>query len=60
MLGFMIPGIDIAAHIGGFVGGLLITSALGIKYKSSTSDKINGSILSIIYFVFLLYIAFMR
>lgn len=60
MLGFIIPGIDIAAHIGGFVGGLLITSALGIKYKSSTSDKINGSILSAIYFVFLLYIAFMR
>ena len=60
MLGFMIPGIDIAAHIGGLVGGLLITSALGIKYKSSTSDRINGSALTIIYFIFLLYIAFMR
>ena len=37
VIGFMTTGIDNAAHVGGLVGGLLITMALGVKYKSSTS-----------------------
>lgn len=58
MLGFMIPGIDNAAHIGGLIGGLLITMGLGIKYKSSQSEKINGWVLTTIFTSFLLYMAF--
>ena len=57
-LGFMLSGIDNAAHIGGLVGGLLITMALGIKYKSNISEKVNGIILTVIYLGFLLYISF--
>ena len=57
-LGFMLSGIDNAAHIGGLVGGLLITMALGIKYKSTISEKTNGIILTVIYLGFLLYISF--
>ena len=57
-LGFMLSGIDNAAHIGGLVGGLLITMALGIKYKSNVSEKVNGIILTVIYLGFLLYISF--
>ena len=34
LIGFMTPGIDNAAHIGGLIGGILITMALGLKYKS--------------------------
>ncbi len=60
MLGFMIPGIDIAAHIGGFAAGLLITTALGIKYKSTISDRINGLVLLSIYTAFLIYISFIK
>ena len=52
------PGIDNFAHIGGLVGGLLITSALGIKYKSSTSQMVNGWILSAIYLGFIIFMAF--
>ena len=60
MLGFMIPGIDIASHIGGLVAGLLITIALGIKYKSTNFDRLNGTILLFIYTIFLIYISFIK
>lgn len=59
-LGFMFNGIDNAAHIGGLLGGGLITVALGLKYKTTSSERINGIILTIIYLSFLLYICFMR
>lgn len=56
-LGFMIPGIDNFSHIGGLIGGILITIAVGIKYKTSNFERINGVIMSIIYLVFLLYMS---
>lgn len=58
LLGFLSSNIDNAAHIGGFIGGLLITMAVGVKYKSTKAEKMNGIILSFILTVFLLYTAF--
>lgn len=55
IFGFMITGVDNAAHIGGLVGGILISMACGVKYKSKSSEKINGTILSIILVLFLAY-----
>lgn len=55
LLGFMMPGVDNAAHIGGLIGGLLIMIGVGIKYKSTTFEKVNGFIVSLIYISFLLY-----
>lgn len=60
IFGFMDPRIDNAAHIGGLIGGYLTTMALGIKGKSSTSDRINGIIVLTIYFAFMIYIVFFR
>lgn len=57
-LGFLDSSIDNAAHIGGLVGGYLATMALGIKGKSSKSDKINGTIVLTIYIAFMVYILF--
>lgn len=57
-LGFLIPGVDIGAHIGGLIGGVLVSKAVGVKYKSTKSDIINGIILSIIFISFLTYLAF--
>lgn len=58
LVGFMNSGIDNFAHIGGLIGGVLITSAVGVKYKSSKSEIINGIILSIIFISFMIVLAF--
>lgn len=59
IIGFMSNGqIDNYAHIGGLVGGALITMALGVKYKSTVSDRVNGWIVSMILVAFLLFVAF--
>ena len=57
-LGFLDSSIDNAAHIGGLVGGYLSTMALGIKGKSSKSDRINGTIVLVMYLAFMIYVLF--
>ena len=59
-IGFIIPNIDVSAHIGGLVGGILSTMALGIEKKSTKQEKINGTICLIILIVFLSYLLFFR
>ena len=54
-IGFMIPNIDNACHIGGLIGGILISMAVGVKYKSNKKDIINGIIMSLIFIGFLVY-----
>ncbi len=59
VLGLVAGGrIDNFAHIGGLIGGVLMTMALGVKYKSTKSEKINGWIVSILLILFLLFIAY--
>ena len=55
LIGFSVAGINNLAHIGGLIGGLLITMALGVKYKSNKSDIINGIIMTLIFLSFLIY-----
>ncbi len=54
-IGFASHGIDNAAHIGGLIGGALASIALGVKYKSSNFEKINGWIVLAILVAFLSY-----
>ncbi len=60
VLGFMVPSVDNAAHIGGLLGGYLATMALGVNGKSSKNEMVNGIITTIIYLIFLAYIVFFR
>ena len=57
-LGFLIPGIDVAAHIGGLIGGYLSTASFGIVDKTSKQEKINASVALIILIAFLSYMIF--
>lgn len=59
-IGFTIPGINIMDHVGGLFGGFLMANALGIKYKTSKFEKINGWIVVILATVFLAYMVFFR
>lgn len=58
LLGFTLSGIDNFAHIGGLLGGLGATMALGISGKSKPYENINGIIITTIFVIFELYMAF--
>lgn len=58
VFGFMMPGIDNAAHIGGLIGGFFLAMACGVKYKSKKSERINGIILTLLYTGFMLFLLF--
>ena len=55
-IGFMIPSIDNAAHIGGLIGGIFISMACGVIYKSKKSERINGIILTSIFIGFMIFL----
>ncbi len=59
-LGFMLSGVDNWAHIGGLIGGVFSTMAVGIKYKSTKFEMVNGFILYLIYVLFLGYMIFFK
>ena len=60
LIGFTSTGIDNWAHIGGLVGGILVTMAVGVKYKSTKFEMINGAIMYLIFIGFLGYMVFVR
>ena len=58
LMGFMLSGVDNAAHIGGLIGGYLSTMALGVKGKSKKLDMINGAVVLLIYLIFMFVVLF--
>ena len=58
LFGFLMPGVDNFAHIGGLIGGFLTAYALGLKNKKSIYDRVNGTILTLLYFGFLVFMNF--
>ncbi len=59
-IGFITPGIDNFAHIGGLIGGVIASMICGVKDKHNKIDRINGMILGIIYTAFIIYLGLIR
>ena len=55
-LGLFIGGIDIMSHVGGLIGGILMSMAIGIGDKGRKSDEINGIIVLVLLFMFMSYL----
>ena len=56
VISVMIKSIDLSAHIGGLIGGILMSMAIGIGDKGRKSDEINGAIVLVLIFVFMFYL----
>ncbi len=58
IIGFAVPGIDVACHIGGLIGGFLSAMMVGIPDINNKKDKVNGTILLLIFIGFMAYLIF--
>lgn len=58
LIGFSSPNIGNAAHIGGLIGGYVISMALGADIKEEGKNRINGIILTIILTIVMIYLGF--
>ena len=59
-IGFMTSGIDNFAHIGGLIGGIFCTMALGVESKSKGVERFNGITCLLIYIGVISYMLFFR
>lgn len=58
IIGFVVPGIDVACHIGGLIGGFLSAMMVGIPDIDNKKDKVNGIILLLIFIGFMAYLIY--
>ena len=59
-IGFMGSNIDNFAHLGGLLGGVVATMALGVGNKTSKISRINGFIISILMIAFFIFLGLKR
>ena len=59
-ISFLSPFISAPAHIGGLVGGYIVSLALGADLDEDRSQKISGMIVFIILTAFMIYMGFLR
>lgn len=58
IFGFVSTGVDVAGHIGGLIGGIIVSSVLGSSDEKGID--INRIIICLIYFVFIIYLGLFR
>ena len=60
VISLMVKNIDLAAHIGGLVAGIIMAMVVGVPDKNKTSERINGIIMLVIYLGFIIYLGMFR
>ena len=60
LVGLIVPGIDVYAHIGGLIGGLIVSFMLGIKGFNKKNHTIHGLIMTIILIGSLAYMLMLK
>lgn len=60
IIGIIIPEIDVIAHLGGLLGGVLLSYTLGVTNKEKIKDKINGTIMFLIVLIGLSYMLIIK
>ena len=60
ILGFIVPNIDVYGHIGGLVGGLLLSYIFGVYRKCKKKNTINGLIIITILIASLSYMLIIK
>ena len=60
ILGFIVPNIDVYGHIGGLVGGLLLSYIVGVYRKCKKKNTINGLIIITILIASLRYMLIIK
>ena len=58
IFGFISTGVDVAGHVGGLIGGIIVSSVLGSSDEKGID--INRIIICLIYFVFIIYLGLFR
>lgn len=60
ILGFLLPNVDVSAHVGGLIGGVLTSLIVGVEDKKRKTDQINGIIVLILMIAFLIYMLMIK
>ena len=56
----MLSNVDVMAHIGGLIGGILVSMGIGIGDKGRKTDQTNGIVVLVLMFAFMLYMLFTK
>ena len=59
-IGFVVPGISNASHIGGLIGGISISYLLGTSEDKDLFKRVTGFIITAILTIFMIYLAFFK
>lgn len=59
-ISLVVQSIDLAAHIGGLVAGVMTAMMVGLPETNKKADRINGLIMLVVYLAFIIYLAFIK
>jgi len=60
LIGLIVPGIDLAAHIGGLIGGTFISVALGLKRQNKSNRNIHGILMTLMILASMIYMLMIK